>query len=152
MSHVIPVDRQAIHDELEDARATFHRLLNSASAAELRRPSQGTRWTNEQLLFHMLFGYLIVRSLLTLVRIVGRLPVQFGRVFARALNSVKRPFDVVNYWGSCIGAKVFNHWRMGAKFGVSSLICNAGYPQRTRQISSGVCTTHAAGTRSSGTS
>lgn len=152
MSHVIPVDRQAIHDELEDARATFHRLLNSASAAELRRPSQGTRWTNEQLLFHMLFGYLIVRSLLTLVRIVGRLPVQFGRVFARALNSVKRPLDVVNYWGSCIGAKVFNHWRMGAKFDRVIASLHAGYPQRTRQISSGVCTTHAAGTRSSGTS
>jgi hypothetical protein len=58
---------------MERARQTFHRLLDRATVADLRRPSR-TRWTNEQLLFHMLFGYLIVRALLVLGRIFSRLP------------------------------------------------------------------------------
>ena len=67
-------DRQAIRAEFEGARATFHALLESASEEELARPSNGTRWTNRQLLFHMMFGYMVVRALLPLVKIVRRLP------------------------------------------------------------------------------
>ena len=67
-----PVDRRAIHAELEAARHALHDLLAHASAADLRRGSNGTRWTNEQLLFHMVFGYLVVRRLLPLVRLVSR--------------------------------------------------------------------------------
>jgi hypothetical protein len=63
-----------VRDEMEQARQTFHRLLDSATVAELSRPSNGTKWSNGQLLFHMLFGYLIVVRLLVLVRIFGRLP------------------------------------------------------------------------------
>jgi hypothetical protein len=110
-----PTDRQAIHDELERARATLHTLVSEASASELRRSSAGTRWTNEQLLFHMLFGYLIVRTLLRLVRLFGRLPDGFSRVFASILNSGARPFHVVNYLGSCGGAVVFRGPRLTAK-------------------------------------
>ena len=54
------MDREVVRDEMEQARETFHRLLDSATVAELSRPSNGTKWTNGQLLFHMLFGYLIV--------------------------------------------------------------------------------------------
>ena len=38
------------------------------------KPTRGTRWTNEQLLFHMLFGYMIVQRLLVLVKVFSRLP------------------------------------------------------------------------------
>ena len=58
------VDRQVAHAELERARTEFAALVERAGPGDLRRPSHGTRWTNEQLLFHMLFGYLIVRTLL----------------------------------------------------------------------------------------
>jgi hypothetical protein len=51
-----PLDKQAVHEEMDHARATFHQLLNGASSSSLQRRSSGTRWTNEQLLFHMLFG------------------------------------------------------------------------------------------------
>lgn len=74
------LDRQAVHEELERVRATFHRLLDGASEADLRRPTKGTRWTNEQLLFHMLFGYILMRPLLLLIRIFGRFPRGVGRV------------------------------------------------------------------------
>jgi hypothetical protein len=93
-------------------------LLVAASAEELRRPTRGTRWTNEQLLFHMLFGYLVVRVLLVLVRVMARLPTSVRRGFARMLDAATRPFDVVNFWGSRGGARVFNHKRMGRVFDV----------------------------------
>ena len=46
----------------------------------------GTRWTNEQLLFHMLFGYLIVRALLVPGRIFSRLPDGASKAFTRLLD------------------------------------------------------------------
>ena len=109
-----PVDRPAISAELEAARQTLHGLLAAAGPADLRRRSDGTRWTNEQLLFHMVFGYLVVRRLLHLVRLVDRLPAPVGRGFAAALDAGRRPFHVVNYSGSVAGARVFDHRRMGA--------------------------------------
>jgi len=50
--------------EMERARVDFHHLLDNATSAELRAGTDGTKWTNEQLLFHMLFGYLLVHNLL----------------------------------------------------------------------------------------
>ena len=109
-------EKQTILVEYARARSVFHGLLDTATKADLRRPSRGTRWTNEQLLFHMLFGYIIVRTLLVLVRLFGRLPVGVSRAFAWLLNSAVVPFDWVNYVGSRIGARVINQRRMGALF------------------------------------
>jgi hypothetical protein len=105
--------RQDLVDELEQARLKFHRLLEHASPEDLRRMSLGTRWTNEQLLFHMLFGYLIVRALRPLVKGFGRLPDRVSRTYARLLDSANRPFHVINYWGSRGGAAVFRGARLG---------------------------------------
>ncbi len=110
------VDRQAILDEMERARLEFHRLLANASKDGLARRSRGTRWTNEQLLFHMLFGYILIRVLLGLVRLFWLLPDGASRTFSRVLDAASTPFHVVNYLGSCGGAQVFNHRRMGAQF------------------------------------
>jgi DinB superfamily len=107
--------RQDIHDEMDQARETFQRLLSHASPADLRRSTQGTRWNNEQLLFHLLFGYLIVRALRWLVKGFGRLPDRLSAAFARALNSVSAPFHAINYWGSRGGVIMFGHARMGRK-------------------------------------
>jgi hypothetical protein len=107
------VNRVAIAGEMEAARARLHALLSAADAADLRRTSHGTRWTNEQLLFHMVFGYLLVRTLLPLVRLISRLPPPVGGGWAALLNSATRAFHVINYWGSVGGARVFDHKRMG---------------------------------------
>ena len=61
----------------------------------------------------MVFGFLIVRQLLPLVRLVSRLPAPIGRGFARLLDASHRPFHAVNYLGPCGGALVFNSKRMG---------------------------------------
>ena len=68
------MDREAVHHEMEQARLTFSDLVSKATPADLRRRSNGTRWTNRQLLFHMLFGYLIVRTLMPLVHGFSHLP------------------------------------------------------------------------------
>ncbi|MFJ5780334.1 DinB family protein [Streptomyces sp. NPDC093094] len=110
------MDRQAVHADYERARQTFHDLLGNATKADLARPTRGTRWTNEQLLWHMFFGYLVVRVLLVLVRVFARLPRSAGRAFARALNAATGPFDRVNHVGPCGAVKVFGPRRTGAAF------------------------------------
>ena len=115
MGQAQPWDRQAVHDELDRVQADFHRLLSQAAPASLARRTDGTRWTNEQLLFHMLFGYIIVRALLPLMGLFGRLPAGFSHVYARLLNAATRPFDLVNYLGPCAAVHIYGHQRMAAK-------------------------------------
>jgi hypothetical protein len=94
------------------ARDRLAALVASASAADLRRPTDGTRWTNQQMLFHMVFGYLIVLRLLPLVRFFGHRPDAYSRAFSGVLNAGTRPFHVVNYLGSCGGTLVFHGPRL----------------------------------------
>jgi hypothetical protein len=63
----------------------------------------------------MLFGYMVVRALLPLVKIINRLP-DSGRGFTTVLDAATKPFDIINYWGSCGGARVYSAQRMGRKF------------------------------------
>jgi hypothetical protein len=100
------VDRAAILEEMEQVRQDFHHLLSHATTADLPRPSAGTKRNNQQLLFHMLFGYLIVRALLPLVHLFGRLPGGVSKAFAWILDSVRVPFHLINYLGSCAGARI----------------------------------------------
>ncbi|MBT2510660.1 DinB family protein [Streptomyces sp. ISL-98] len=116
MANALPMDRQAVYDEYERVRQTFHRLLDSASGTDLARPTDGTRWNNEQLLWHMLFGYVVTARLLFLVRVFGQLPVGVGKAFARLLDAATVPFDVINYLGPCGAVKVYGPRRMGAAF------------------------------------
>jgi hypothetical protein len=87
--------------------------------ARRRRGSRGsapavrwTKWTNQQLLFHTLFGYLIVRALLVLVHVFGLLPDGASKAFARLLDSAHQPFDLINYLGSWAGARIIPPRRM----------------------------------------
>jgi DinB family protein len=109
------VNRDDIAADLERARIEFHRLLAAAEPDDWGRPTFGTRWTNEQLLFHMVFGYMVVRRLLVLVRIFSRLPEPFSCAFANLLDAATTPFHLINYYGSCAAALVYNRRRMRAK-------------------------------------
>ncbi|MBF6468692.1 DinB family protein [Nocardia beijingensis] len=108
-------DRSVLAADLERARADFHTLLSMAGEDDWGKASAGTRWSNEQLLFHMLFGYMVVRRLLIVARVMSRLPEGVGRWFAVVLNAATAPFDVINYYGSCWAARVYNRRRMGAE-------------------------------------
>jgi hypothetical protein len=115
-AHTSNVDANAIHDEMEHARLTFHRILELATDADLAKPSNGTRWTNKQLLFHMLLGYLVVHALLRLVHVFGRLPAGASAAYARLLNMVTKPFDAANYLGSWFGGSLLSSDRMMTMF------------------------------------
>ena len=110
-----PFERGAVLAGYRRNCAGLDATLAAAALPELRRRSAGTRWTNEELLFHMVFGYLVVLALLPLVGFFGRLPRPVSRGFAWLLDAVAVPFDVVNYWGSKAAARVYNRRRMAAK-------------------------------------
>ena len=111
-----PIDRDDIAADLDRARVQFHRLLQAVQRPTSgTRQRWGTRWTNEQLLFHMVFGYMVVQRLLPLVGVFGRRPDRFSAAFARALDAATVPFHAINYSGSCAAARVYNRRRMGAK-------------------------------------
>ena len=116
MDDEIQVIKDNVSTELETARRSFARLLDAMTADDLSRPSSGTRWTNEELLFHMLFGYLILWSLIWIVKIFGRLPMRVSALFAALLNRLTGPFNLLNYIGSVMGAKIYDHRRMSPKF------------------------------------
>lgn len=100
------MDRYEVGEEMRRAQAEFHQLTGTASRADLDRPTNGTRWTNRQLLFHMVLGYGVVRTLLPLVRTLGRLG--YSRGFATALNTARRPFHAINYLGPCLAARLLS--------------------------------------------
>jgi hypothetical protein len=91
--------------EMVAARTALHGFLTTADLAALRRRSDGTRWTNRELLFHMVLGYGVVRVLLPLVRVMGRLPAPVGRGWAALLDAAARPFHVINYAGPVAAAR-----------------------------------------------
>ena len=56
------MDRTAIAAEMDDVLDQLRALLAAADPAGLRRRSNGTRWSNRQLIYHSVFGYLVVRA------------------------------------------------------------------------------------------
>jgi len=54
----------------------------------------------------VLFGYLITRALLPLVKLAGLMPRRWTKPFAVVLELYSRPFHVVNYLGSRVGGRL----------------------------------------------
>jgi hypothetical protein len=105
---------EAIHAELDRVRSEFHDLVTHATASDLRRKSAGTDWSNRELLFHMLFGYLVTRSLLVLVTLISRAPRAAQRGFASVLDMTTPAFHRINFWGSCAGGAMISPRRADA--------------------------------------
>jgi DinB superfamily len=103
-----PLSRAVIAHEMDDARAAFRLLVDTADSAALRWRSNGTRWSNRQLLFHMLFGYLIVRALRPILLLFARLPDAASHGLAAGLDAATRPFHAVNYLGSLCGGSLLS--------------------------------------------
>jgi hypothetical protein len=53
----------------------------------------------------MMFGYLIVCTLLPLVQAFGTRPASWSRRFVAILNAGQRPTHLINYLGSCGGGQ-----------------------------------------------
>jgi hypothetical protein len=109
----VATDRRDIDDEWERVTADFQRLLRCATLAEIRMPTNGTRWTNRQLLFHMLFGFLLVRALVPIVKGLGRFSPTVSSAFAAILNAGTRPFHLINYLSAIPGGTALSSRAMG---------------------------------------
>ena len=110
--HQDQLNKQVILDEFASVRREFRNLVEVMSEDDLARLSNGTKWTNRELLFHMLFGYLIVRTLVWFCRALSRLPPNATKPAVALMNLSVRPFNWINYIGSVIGAKAFSPRRM----------------------------------------
>lgn len=106
----------SVHNELDAARLSFHLLLDSLSDEDLARRSHNPAWTNKQIVFHMALGFFLLPSLCLLLLLFGRLPPLFSKAFARLLNSLTRPFNVINALGAYGGGRVFTRAALGRTF------------------------------------
>ncbi|HEY0604935.1 MAG TPA: DinB family protein [Herpetosiphonaceae bacterium] len=106
----------SLHNELVAARLSFHLLLASLSDEDLARRSHNSAWTNKQIIFHMALGFFLLPSLCLLALLFGRLPPVFSETFARLLNSLTRPFNVINALGAYSGGRVFTRAALGRTF------------------------------------
>jgi hypothetical protein len=111
------VDRRvALRADLVATYASFHALLDALTDADLRRPSRNPGWTNGEVLWHMVFGFVILAALAPLVRFWGRLPRRYSKRFARVLNGATGVFNRVNAWGARGGARLYTRRRIGRRF------------------------------------
>ncbi len=108
--------KEKIRAELEATRRTFHALLVILTEPDLRKRSQNPGWTNGEILAHMLFGLIILRALLPIVRCWGRFPKAASKPFAQLLNAFTVPFNGINAQGARLQARLFTFPRIGKLF------------------------------------
>lgn len=102
--------------EYEKTHQDFHSLLNSISEEDLKKKSLNSGWTNGEILFHMLLGFIILYSLIPLTRIFGKLPKSFSKVFAALLNLSTPLFNWMNALGARGGGTIFNQSKTSKRF------------------------------------
>lgn len=80
------------------------------------RRSRNPAWTNKQMIFHMALGFFLLPSLSVLGLVFGRLPPAFSHTFARVLNRLTRPFNVINAMGAYGGGLVLTRAALSKTF------------------------------------
>lgn len=92
--------REEIRRELDTTRAEFHKLLADLSEENFHKKSLNPGWTNGEIVAHMMFGFIVVNTLLPMTRLWGRLPKGSSKWFARLLNLFTGPFNWINALGA----------------------------------------------------
>lgn len=110
------LSRDAIRAELEWARSEFHAWVDALTDEDLERPSANPRWTNRQILWHVVFAFRLTVILVPLAMFFSRLPRAVSRAFAAALNATTPLFNVVNRLGPVGGARLASKDAMGRTF------------------------------------
>ena len=99
-------DSDPVKADLLWIAADFRDIVSSARGDELDLASIGTRWTNQQLLFHMVLGQNITLSGIPLLGLFSRLPPSASRTWSRLLDACAGPYNWVNWAGSAAGGQV----------------------------------------------
>ena len=108
--------RARLRSDLEAARGEFHAMVASISEQGWTEPSQNPGWTNSQLLFHVLLGFILVRPLAGILVFFGHLPPLCSRVFAGVLNISTPLFNRINAVGPRAGARLLGRAAVISKF------------------------------------
>jgi hypothetical protein len=108
--------RLHLRAELEAARQEFHAMAAAVSEEAWSEPSNNPGWTNGQVLFHVLLGFLLVPPLARLLVVFGHLPGALGRAFARLLDLPTPFFHGINAAGPRGAARMLGRNGVIARF------------------------------------
>jgi Mycothiol maleylpyruvate isomerase N-terminal domain len=98
--------RARLRSDLEAARGEFHAMVASISEREWTEPSQNPGWTNGQVVFHILLGFILVVPLSRLLVFFDCLPAPCSRIFAGILNLSTPLFNRIDAMGPRAGARL----------------------------------------------
>ena len=107
---------RSLHAELEATRRAFHALVDSLSDEHLTQPSLNSGWTNGEVLFHILLGFVLLEPLGPMARFFGRLPRFVFKPFAWVMDALTGPFNWINALGARGGARVYDRRRLLARY------------------------------------
>lgn len=110
------VQRTHLRSEFEAVRTEFHTMVASISEREWTQPSRNTGWTNGEIVFHILLGFILVVPLARLLVFFDHLPDLCSRIFAQALNISTPLFDRINAMGPRAGARLLGRAGIISKF------------------------------------
>jgi len=105
-----------VRSDLEVSSCRFHALLDSLSQDDWDAPSLNPAWTNGQLVYHALFGFVLVPSLFWMIRFWSRLPDSWSKHFAQVLDFSTPLFNRVNALGPRGQARLLGRKRAGTIF------------------------------------
>jgi hypothetical protein len=88
-------------------------ILKAALPEELDLPTDGTAWTNRQLLFHMLLGQRVTRMVIVVMAAFSRLPPGASRAWAAGMSAVTPLYHRLNWLAAVVGGRLFTVARMG---------------------------------------
>jgi len=104
----VDAQREQIHRELDRGRAAFRAALDAIPPEAWRARSRNPGWTNAEVCFHVLLGFLLVPPLLRLMRWMAWLPGWCDAGFARLLDAATPLFHRVNALGPRVGARLLS--------------------------------------------
>jgi len=85
-----------VRADVEWIARDYWAILKAARPEELDLPTNGTAWTNRQLLFHMLLGQRVTRMVIVVMGVFSRLPAGASRAWAAGMAAVTTvmPFEM----------------------------------------------------------
>jgi hypothetical protein len=101
-----------VRADIEWIARDYLAILQTARIDELDLPSHGTKWTNRQLLFHMLLGQRITRMVIVIMAAFSRLPAGASRAWAKGMTAATPLYDRLNFAGGVVGGRLFTEARM----------------------------------------
>jgi hypothetical protein len=116
MTSDIETRRAKLRSDLAAARQEFCDMVAATAGQSWAKPSHNPCWTNGQLLFHVLIGFILVMPLAGILVFFGHLPAVCSRIFAAILNFSTPLFNRINAVGPRAGARLLGQEGLITKF------------------------------------